>query len=299
MKAVDAGLWVLVVSSALAINAAGAPLSSPGILVTGSGSNFFKVCSTCPNVGGTDGGSDGGDFVGAAETTGANPTFYNWLAEGVLVGPNSLPVLKARAEAMNPLLTDPSLGIGTTNATATAQGLQEYHYAGTEDGSYTITFDVNGVLIGDGETIDAGLTVFGSDYDPFLEGEFQITRIASGRVTRSASSTNGAFSESREVTFEIPAGEDFFVLAFLTGNAFFADNGSGSGGSLDGVADASHTFNASFTAGDTSLLTTVPEPAVSGLLLAGLGLVGCAARGRRHQSRVLRGCARGRQGRFM
>jgi hypothetical protein len=284
MKTWGARLWVLVASSAVASNAAAAPLSSPGILVTGSGSNFFKQCSTCPNVGGTDGGSDGGDFVGAAETTGANPTFYNWLAEGVLVGPNSLPVLKARAEAMNPLLSDPTLGIGTTNATATAQGLQEYHYAGTEDGSYTITFDVSGTLEGDGETIDAGITVFSSEYDPFLEGEFQITRIASGRLTRSANSTNGSFSDSREVSFPIGAGEDFFVAAFLTGNAFFSDDGSGSGGSLDGVADASHTFNASFTAGDTSLLSTVPEPALGGLLLAGLGLVGCAARGQRSRA---------------
>ena len=78
-------------------------------------------------------------------------------------------------------------------------------------------------MIGDGESIDAGIGVFGSDYDPSLEGEFQITRIASGRLTRSASSTNGAFSESQDVTFQIGAGEDFFVLAFLSANAFFSD----------------------------------------------------------------------------
>ena len=70
------------------------------------------------------------------------------------------------------------------------------------------------------------------------------------------------------------------MLAFLSGNALFTDCCS-----LDGVADASHTFDASFTSGDTSLLTTVPEPAVGGLLLAAIGLtVGVARFSARSQS---------------
>ena len=272
------GAWlVLLASGAFASSASAAPLSSPGILVNGSGSHFFKVCSTCPTVGGTEGDSDGGDFVGAAETTGQVGNFHNWLAEGVLVGPNALPVLKARAEAQNPLLDDPTLGIGTTSSTASAQGLQEYHYAGTEDGTYDLTFTVDGLVSGDGESISAGLTVFGSDYDPFLEGEFQITRIAGASLTHSATTTNGSFSDSRTITFDVGAGEDFFVLAFLSGNAFFSDNGDGTG-SEAGVADASHTFTASFTAGDVSLLSTVPEPSIGGLLIGAIGVLACLAR---------------------
>jgi hypothetical protein len=271
-------LVALVASSALASFALAAPLSHPGISVSGSGSHFFKVCSTCPDDGAFDSDNDGGDFVGSAETTGAADNFYSWLAQGTLVGPNALPVLKARAEAMNPSANDPNfLGIGSTSATASAQGLQEYHYAGTEDGTYTLTFHVDGTISGDNESITAGLSVFSSNYDPFLEGEFQITRIASGFLSSTATMANGQFSGSQDVTFAIPAGEDFFVLAFLSGNAFYSDNGTG-GGSLAGVADASHTFTADFSAGDVSLLTPVPEPSLLALTLAGLGMLGCALR---------------------
>ena len=267
----------LAAMSLAALSASATALSAPGIAVDGSGSGNFKVCSTCPNTGpGFVSDSDGGDNVGAAETTGGVDTYFNWLAEGVLVGPNSLPVLKARAEAQNPTLTDPSLGIGSTSATATAQGLQEYHYAGTTDGTYTISFEVNGLVIGDDESINAGLTIFNSNYDPFLEGEFQHTRIAGGQLGESASTTNGAFAQLQEVTFQVTPGQDFFVLAFLSGNAFYSDCCS-----QDGVADASHTFTASFTSGDTSLLSTVPEPGLAGLAFMGLAAAGCISRVRR------------------
>lgn len=262
------GRLVLVLSLVFANSALALPLSQPGILVSGAGSATFKQCSTCPNVGPHDSDTQGGNTVGAAETTGAADTFYNWLAEGVLVGPNALPVLKARAEAQNPTLQDPTLGIGFTSATASAQGLQEYHYSGTTDGSYTITFQVNGNVIGDDESIDAGITIFNSNYDPSLEGEFQITRIAGTRFGASAATSNGAFaSGDQTVTFDVSAGQDFFVLGFLSASAFFSDCCS-----EDGVADAAHTFTASFTAGDTSLLSTVPEPAVGGLALLALAL---------------------------
>src|SRR5215831_3076446 len=91
----------------LAGYAAAAPLSAPGIAVSGSGSHFFKQCSTCPDVGSFDFDSDGGDNVGAAETSAQLDPFYGWFAEGVLTGPNSLPVLKARAEAEEATATDP------------------------------------------------------------------------------------------------------------------------------------------------------------------------------------------------
>jgi hypothetical protein len=258
----------------LARAALAVPLSAPGIAVSGSGSHFFKVCSTCPTDGSSDSDSQGGNYVGAAETTGDADTFYSWLAEGVLVGPNALPVLKARAEAMDPSLSNPSVGIGSTNATASAQGLQEYHYAGTEDGTYTLTFHVDGTVFGDGESISAGLSVLSSDYDPFSEGGFYLSRIAYADLSQSAASANGQFSGTRDITFNVVADEDFFVLAYLGANAFFSDSLS-----LAGVADASHTFTASFTAGDVSLLSTVPEPSAFVLALVSLAAAGCAWRG--------------------
>jgi hypothetical protein len=274
----------LVALSGMANVALAAPLSSPGILVSGAGSHFFKRCSTCPDEGSSDADTQGGNTVGSAETSRAASDSFSWLASGTLVGLNALPVLKARAEVQDPAVTDPTTGIGFVSATASAQGLQRYHYSGTEDGSYTITFSVNGLLDGDGENINAGLSVFSSKYDPFLEGEFQITRLAPPEVlTKSASSTNGSFSAtSNQITFDIGAGDDFFVLAFLSANAFFSDSGS-----LPGVADASHTMTARFTAGDVSLLTAVPEPSIYGLMLAGFGAVGFAARRRtRHKTAI-------------
>jgi len=61
------------------------------------------------------------ESLGSAETTGFAPTFYDWFAEGLLLGPNQLPALKARASAENPALTNPQIGIGTISATPDAQ----------------------------------------------------------------------------------------------------------------------------------------------------------------------------------
>jgi hypothetical protein len=88
-----------------------------------------------------------------------------------------------------------------------------------------------------------------------------------------ASSTNGSFSDSNSITFTVGAGDDFFVQAFLIAGSLFTDAGS-----VAGAADASHTMTASFTAGDVSLLTPIPEPGMFSMLLAGVVLLGFAAR---------------------
>ena len=105
------------------------------------------------------------------------------------------------------------------------------------------------------------------------------------RITKSARTTNGAFADSNSITFNLAAGQAFFVKAFLIANALFVDEAS-----LPGAADASHTFTASFTAGDVSLLTPfavasvppvqVPDPATFGMLLTGLVSLGFARRRR-------------------
>jgi hypothetical protein len=246
-----------------------AVLSAPGILVDGSGKHVFKQCSTCPDEGSSDGDTKGGDGVGSAETTGAGNGF-GWLASGTLVGPNALPVLKARAETFDPLQ-----GLGLVNANAIAQGLQEYHYSGTQDGTYTITFHVNGLLDGDDESIDAGIFAFASELVAGPDGITHPRLSPTARITKVASSTNGAFSDSNSITFTVGAGDDFFVQAFLIANSLFVDATS-----LTGAADASHTMTASFTAGDVSLLSPVPEPATFGMLLTLLVLLGFAMRRR-------------------
>lgn len=247
-----------------------AVLNAPGVLVDGFGKHVFKQCSTCPDEGSSDGDTQGGDGVDNATTSGAGNGFL-WLASATLVGPNALPVLKARAETVNP-----SQGLGLVSANAIAQGLQAYHYAGTEDGSYTITFTVDGSLTGDDESIDAGIFASSSKLVSGADGPVRPRLSQLARVTKSARTTPGAFSDSNSITFNVGAGEDFFVQAFLIANAFFVDAGS-----LQGVADASHTFTASFTAGDVSLLRTfaslpaqVPEPATFGMALAGLVALG-------------------------
>jgi hypothetical protein len=262
-------LIALVASSGSTHLAEAAVLRAPGILVDGFGKHVFKQCSTCPDEGSSDGDTQGGDGVGSAETTGTGNGF-SWLASGTLVGPNALPVLKARAET-----TDPLQGLGSTTASAIAQGLQEYHYAGTVDGTYTITFHVNGLLDGDDESVDAGIFAFSPELVAGPDGPQHPRLSPTARITKAASSTNGAFSESNSISFTVGAGDDFFVQAFLIADSLFTDAGS-----LAGAADASHTMTASFTAGDVSLLTPVPEPATLSMLLMGVVLLGFAARRR-------------------
>jgi hypothetical protein len=268
-------LQALIVSGAVMHLASAATLSAPGILVNGDGSQHFRKCSTCPDEPVLDSDEKGGNNVGSAETSGGAANSFSWLASGTLVGPNALPVLKARAEAENPSVADPSLGIGTVSAVASARGLQGYHYSGSEAGTYTITFTVDGLVDGDDESIDAGISALSSELVFNPDGGFQRRVLASDRLTKVARLGNGSFADSRSITFSVDANEDFFVSAFLIADALFVDSVS-----LTGVADASHTMTASFTAGDVSLLTLVPEPSTYGMMLVGLVLLGCAGRRR-------------------
>jgi len=257
---------VVLLLSLILAPVASATLTRPGVEASGSGSRSFKVCSTCDPDQEYEYHTDGGSGVGVAVSEGFADIYYEWFAEGVLRGPNLLPVLKASAFALEPGASDPDfLGIGYTSATASAQGLEQFHYAGTADAIYEITFQVNGSIAGDYESIEAGLAVYGSDYTGAGEGSGYVPPVASASMRKTA--TNGAFADSRTVSFLIAPDTDFFVFAYLSANAFFADATNEAGG-----ADASHTFNASFTAGDTSLLSFVPEPALGGLVLLALGI---------------------------
>jgi hypothetical protein len=265
MKRIAFVLLLALVAPLVAAPVARAVLTRPGVEASGSGSRSFKVCSTCPDDSEFEHYTDGGSGVGVATSEGFSEIYYEWFAEGVLRGPNLLPVLKASAFALEPATLDPDfLGIGYTSATASAQGLEEFHYAGTADAIYEITFQVNGSISGDFESIEAGLAVYGSDYTGVSEGPGYVPPVASASMRKTA--TNGAFADSRTVSFLIAPDTDFFVTAYLSANAFFADATNEAGG-----ADAAHSFNASFTAGDVSLLSVVPEPGFGGLVLLALG----------------------------
>lgn len=254
-----------------------AVLNATGILVDGSGKHIFKQCSTCPDEGSSDADTQGGDGVGSATTIGAGDGF-KWLASGTLTGPNSLPVLKARAETITALE-----GLSSTTASAIAQGMQQYHYSGTEDGTFTLTFNLDGLLDGEDESIDAGLSAFSTEIVLGPDGPGHPGLAPLVRIIKTARTTPGSFSDSASTSFTVGAGADFFVKAFLITQSTFLD-----GLSLAGAADASNTFTASFTAGDVSLLTPtiaapaadVPEPGTLGTLLTGLVSLGFARRRR-------------------
>lgn len=98
---------------------------------------------------------------------------------------------------------------------------------------------------------------------------------------------NGDGSEKQvhftgDVRFTVNPGDDFFVQATLD---TFVDSRSQQ---LAAFADASHTFDMSFTQGDTSLLipaattpgSSVPEPVTTTLFGIGLAAVGLTMRRR-------------------
>ena len=244
-------------------SAQAAPLTEPGIFVFGSGANSYKVCSTCPDEGTNAQDSSGGNGYTSA-TTEYNGIF-SWYASGSLTGPNSLPELGVSAEVL-----PNQIGIGYVQATSSAQGLQTFHYSGDTTQTYEITFSVTGSLLGDAETISAGMNVYGGHYQ--TNSEIPGDPLGADSMQVSADPLNASpitFDESRTITFVLAPGQDFFITAYLTANAYFSDYGS-----LAGYADASHSMTISFTGGDTSLISvaSVPIPPSAVLLASGLAL---------------------------
>jgi hypothetical protein len=241
----------------------------PFIEASGSGLHWWRICSTCPDEIVRLNQRDGGPLRDSAAVAGTEDGFA-FAAAASNTGPNQLPVLKVVAET-----TVPAAPAIYTQATANTHSLQAYTYGGSEAGSYTIEFSVDGLITGDSESIYAGLTVYNSRYDPQLEGGGFDSYLASAAVSVSPGTpgivTVLPFAETRSVSFEVAAGEVFYVSAYLSANAFYG--GLGGSGSPPGSADAFHSFGARFVAGDTTLLVPgppVPEPAMLALWLAGL-----------------------------
>ncbi|WGS84967.1 hypothetical protein [Methylomonas sp. UP202] len=255
-----------------------ARLTEPGISVSGNGTHWFKVCSTCPDDGSSASDSKGGNGYPTA-TTEFND-IYSWFAEGSLTGAQSLPILKAYAK------TDVPNTIGYVSATATAQGLQAYHYAGTESQTYTITFSVSGLLSGDTtESITAGMNVWGGIFDPYAElpGSMLGGDFVNAHADPLVNST--ALNESRAISFDLAPGQDFFITSYITASAFWAD-----GSDIAGTADAAHSMTAQFTAGDSTMLntltTSVPLPPSAWLLLSGIAFLTFSPNKNRKDSKI-------------
>lgn len=271
------GLAALALGQTLAF---GDPFTPSGVTVTGSGSHLyiFGSCSTCPREGPSLSDTAGGDGVLNASTAyGGGP--FAWMASASIVGSSYLPELKAYAEAQAPP-PDGHYDLWVT-ANATAQARQRFVFEGLLPELYTLEYTVDGVLSGDGESVSAGLGVYGGDYVPELEGEFQVTRKGSDQVMFSAD-THSNFSHTGSISFTVNPGDAFYVTGFLSAQAFWTES------TLAGYADASHTFTSVFTAGNTSFLTpslvpaaSVPEPGSLSLVVAGLVAAAGARRRRR------------------
>ena len=289
MRKVVLGQLVVVAGLLAGLPAAQAdPLTAPGVVVNGSGGHLYLLgsCSTCPRVGPSASDSQGGNGVESASTELRNFPFF-WQASGQLVTGTYLPELKAYAEADYPG-EDGNYDFWVT-ASASSQALQRFVYTGAAPSTYTIDYTVDGELVGQGESISAGLGVFNGDYVPGSEGGGPSTVLGNDLIFLSTADLLGPrFAHTGSITFSIDPGNAFYVSAFLTANAFWTYT------NLGGYADASHTFRSAFTAGDTSLLqpalqssnpTPVPEPAALSLMLAGLATGTSAMRRARRQQR--------------
>ena len=253
-----------------------APVTMPGVTVTGSGTHNYLLgaCSTCPLEG--ERRNDSRSDPTSATTTLDESLPFDWLASATLAASGYLPELKALAAAYDPTSPASTDFHLTTTATASAQALQLFTYDGLADEEFTIEYTVDGEISGTNASIGAGIGIFGENYVPRLEGEFQRTRITSHQQSIFAA---GAFVRTGSVTFSVQPGDIFYISSFLTANALWTD------GDPDSIADASHTMTARFTAGDPTLLrvttpgvpSTVPEPA--SLTLLALAAAACLRRG--------------------
>jgi hypothetical protein len=221
---------------------------------------------------------DGGPGAASAALSAAG-TGWVLSDSAALTGPNSLPQLGAFAFA--DIVIDSSIPkTYFYKAGATAEGTQKYDYTGATPQTHQIDYTLEGSFtLGSADAVSLmsytdGLTVFGSNYNPFGEyrGTFLGTHFSNDHA-RLAGTT--LFAQAGSVSFTVNPGDSFYVWSMLS---VYADSSH----QVIGTVDAAHTLALQFSAGDTSLLSAsvsaVPEPATLALFAAGLGMVLLAVR---------------------
>jgi hypothetical protein len=250
-----------------------------GTNASGNARQFEITCGTCPNPITDFGSQTDGGFGQPLAAVEFSESKVSYDAIAVFNGPNSLPHLRARASA----------GIKVEPATpstfffaagSTARSTQQFTYTGAKPSAYTLEYTVNGQVAGGILTeISGGFTVFGSGFNPNQEVQ-PVLGFVFDHVNGDGSEKQVHFTG--DVRFTVNPGDDFFVQATLD---TFVDSRSQQ---LAAFADASHTFDMSFTQGDTSLLipaattpgSSVPEPVTTTLFGIGLAAVGLTMRRR-------------------
>lgn len=256
-----------------------------GAKVDANARYYALVCGTCSiDSASVYSGVDGGPGATLA-ALGAAGVGWDLSGSAALTGPNSLPQLGGFAFA--DIVLDPSIPkTYFYKAGLTAQGTQKYDFSGAAPQTYQIDYTLDGSFtLGSADAVSlmsvlGGLTVYGSNYNPF--GEFRGTVLGSMFSNDHASlAGTEPFALAGSVSFTVNPGDSFYVWSLLD---VYADSSH----QVMGTVDAAHTLALQFSAGDTSLLSAsvsaVPESPTLALFAAGLGLIMFAARRLRSDS---------------
>ena len=224
-------------------------------------------------------GSRGPEIVDGFAALGTGTASFDGRA--LISGAASVPQLNASASALPGTGTHAGYaGEGTYffASSASATGSQYYRYTGAAAELYTMRYTVSGFAgyrAGSNPAlvqVSGGLSLF--DDGDKLGGELPF----GGQVDISQLNFNGTaqnFRESASVSITLNPGDSYYMVGFLAANVGLFG---------DGTANASHTLEIEFTAGNTALLVpmlqAVPEPSGYALMALGLLLTGLAARRR-------------------
>lgn len=261
-----------------------------GVFVDGSIRSLFLICNTCTPASEVDDrqnvgrfGDNGPAIVDGFDSRGTATTSYS--ARAIIFGADLLPQLKAVASE-NP-------GVGTHDGfsgtgayflptSADAKAIQYYTYHGSVPATYTISYVIDGDVQSD-TTQDAPLVSVSGGMALFDDGDKLGGELPMGHLVDISQKTfdgsTHSFRDGGMLAINVDPGHSFYLSAFLS---------AGVTGLAGGFADVGHTFNASFTGGDTSLLTgllpasPVPIPPTLGMIVLGLTILLSIARVRQN-----------------
>ncbi len=290
-------------------------MTQPGTQAVGISNWGYFPCATIAcqptggvmsitEVGGVGQNSASTTFTGAAP--GSNePAFLNYLASAQLQGVLATAQLKTLAQSI--VMTGSPPGYSGIccyyyDVNAVANALQWYTFTGTQPETFTISYTIDAIMQGFVDPVtgfdsgifastSGGISIFDGIVDPNLALELPLGSnldLSQVFLDGSMAGPGGVVTGSGSVTFTLNPGSGFFMSTFLSSSVPQQVPGFV-------LADASHTMNTMFTAGNTSLLqaqlagipqNVVPEPSTYALMSAGLAAMALVARRRRRTSRA-------------